>query len=79
MSIVEKDAGEPGELSAEVRRGNPTDEELAALVAVVSEAYEREVSAAVVDETATSTAWSRSQRAPRRMPRRDVAWGRFAG
>jgi len=71
--------GPSGELAVEVRRGNPTEEELAALIAVVSEAYEREVDAAVVDDTAVSTPWSRSQRAPRALPRRDVAWGRFAG
>lgn len=73
------DAPEPDGLAVEVRRGEPTAEELAALIAVVSESYAGEVSAAIVDDTPATTPWSRSQRALRAPLRRDVAWGRFAG
>ena len=72
-------ASDPGGLAVEVRRGDPTAEELAALIAVVSESYAGEVSTAVVDDAPASTPWSRSQRALRTPLRRDVAWGRFAG
>jgi hypothetical protein len=73
------DAPDSGGLAVEVRRGEPTAEELAALIAVVSESYAVEVSGAVVDDTPAATPWSRSQRALRAPLRRDVAWGRFAG
>jgi len=72
------DADENG-LAVEVRRGDPTAEELAALIAVVSEAYAREASAALADDEKTATPWSRSQRGLRKPLRRDVEWGRFAG
>ena len=59
-------------------RGNANEEELAALIAVVSDAYEREASAAVADEPHVS-AWQRTQRPMRKPLRRDIPWGRFAG
>ncbi|MFC4138851.1 MULTISPECIES: acyl-CoA carboxylase subunit epsilon [unclassified Microbacterium] len=62
----------------EVVRGNPTDEELAALVAIVSEAYTSEVAAAVADETRVS-AWMSTRRPMRTPLRRDIPWGRFSG
>ncbi|MFT4221293.1 MAG: acyl-CoA carboxylase subunit epsilon [Microbacterium sp.] len=68
-----------GELAVEVRRGSPTPEELAALIAVVSEAYASEVAAAVAEDEPPPSPWRRSQRAPHQRLRRDVAWGRFAG
>jgi hypothetical protein len=66
-------------LAIEVRRGDPTPEELAALIAVVTEAYAREAGETLADDETTSTPWSRSQRGLREPLRRDVAWGRFAG
>ncbi|MTE22718.1 acyl-CoA carboxylase subunit epsilon [Microbacterium excoecariae] len=54
--------------------GNPTDEELAAVVAVVSESFVHEVETATVPEPADR--WARSGRM-RRYRRRE--WGRFAG
>ncbi|MFE6997706.1 acyl-CoA carboxylase subunit epsilon [Microbacterium sp. NPDC057659] len=62
----------------EVVRGNPTDEELAALVAIVSEAYTTEVAGAVADEARVS-AWMSTRRPMRTPLRRDIPWGRFSG
>lgn len=77
MSLV--DEGDETTVAVEVRRGDPTPEELAALVAVVSEAYALEASAALADDRPGPTAWSRTQRGLRTPLRRDLAWGRFAG
>ena len=62
----------------EITRGTATEEELAALIAVVSDAYAREEAAAVAAEPRVS-AWSRTQRALRRPLRRDIPWGRYSG
>ncbi len=62
----------------EIVRGAATEEELAALIAVVSAAYVQEASAAVAEEPLVS-AWSRTQRPLRRPLRRDIPWGRFVG
>lgn len=62
----------------DVRRGSPTAEELAAVVAVVSTAYTQESEDARADDSVRS-AWELSQRALRSPLRRDVGWGRFGG
>lgn len=62
----------------EITRGNATDEELAALIAVVSHAYAQESADAVADEPVAS-AWTRTQRPLRAPLRRDIPWGRFSG
>lgn len=62
----------------EITRGAATEEELAALIAVISEAYATEAAAAVADEPSAS-AWTRTQRPLRRPLRRDIPWGRFSG
>ncbi|GAB2842304.1 acyl-CoA carboxylase subunit epsilon [Microbacterium insulae] len=62
----------------EVQRGTPTEEELAALIAVVTEAYAGEAAEAVAEEEVRS-AWSLTQRNLRTPLRRDLTWGRFAG
>lgn len=62
----------------EVARGIATDEELAALIAVVSDAYAQEAAEAVAEEPIVS-AWTRTQRSMRRPLRRDIPWGRYAG
>ncbi|MET0735119.1 MAG: acyl-CoA carboxylase subunit epsilon [Microbacterium sp.] len=62
----------------DVLRGTPTDEELAALIAVVTESYAGEAAAAVAEEPVRS-AWSVSQRALRTPLPREVGWGRFGG
>ena len=66
-------------VAVDVLRGDPTPEELAALMAVVSESYATEAATAVVEDTAERTAWSVSQRGLRGTLPRDVGWGRFAG
>ncbi|MCW3493734.1 acyl-CoA carboxylase subunit epsilon [Microbacterium sp. SSM24] len=62
----------------EVLSGSPTEDELAALIAVVSEAYAGEAAEAVAEED-VRTAWSLTQRNLREPLRRDLTWGRFAG
>lgn len=67
------------DLAIHVLRGNPTEDELAALIAVVTEAYAAEAAGTVADDEPRATAWSRTQRPLRQPLRRDVGWGRFAG
>ncbi|KQQ66314.1 hypothetical protein ASF63_10375 [Microbacterium sp. Leaf320] len=62
----------------EITRGSATEEELAALIAVVSDAYAQESADAVADVPRVS-AWTRTQRPLRRPLRRDIPWGRFSG
>lgn len=62
----------------EIVRGDPTEEELAALIAVVAEAYTHESAEAVADVPIVSV-WQRTQRGIRRPLRRDIPWGRFSG
>jgi hypothetical protein len=62
----------------EVLRGAPDEEELAALIAVVSEAYAGEAAEAVAEDR-VRTAWSLTQRNLRGPLRRDIPWGRFSG
>ncbi|MFT4211412.1 MAG: acyl-CoA carboxylase epsilon subunit [Microbacterium sp.] len=61
----------------DVLRGNPTDEELAAVIAVAGAAYAQESSAALADEPSRPSAWRISQRGLRQPLRRDIGWGRF--
>ncbi|WP_260857229.1 acyl-CoA carboxylase subunit epsilon [Microbacterium sp. 1.5R] len=62
----------------EITRGDASAEELAALIAVVSDAYAQESADAVADEPQVS-AWVRTQRSLRTPLRRDIPWGRFSG
>ncbi len=66
-------------LRVEVRRGAPSAEELAAVIAVVSDAYAQEAAGAVADDTPPESAWRRSARALRTPLRRGFGWGRFTG
>jgi hypothetical protein len=70
----------PEQPSADVRiiRGAASEEEVAALMAVVSDAYSTESADAVAEEPRIS-AWQRTQRALRTPLRRDIPWGRFSG
>jgi len=70
----------PDQPSADVRiiRGAASEEELAALVAVVSDAYSTEMADAVAEEPRVS-AWQRTRRPLRTPLRRDIPWGRFSG
>lgn len=69
---------EPPRLTIDVRSGSPTDEELAALMAVVSEAYDREAATAVAEAEATVSAWTRTRRLRSPLPQ-GMVWGRFSG
>jgi hypothetical protein len=66
------------DLRVDVRRGHPTEEELAAVIAVVTVGYSEESEDARADESRRS-AWELSQRSLRSPLRRDVGWGRFSG
>lgn len=66
-------------LRVEVVRGNPTDEELAAVIAVVTEAYTQEAARALADEPEKASAWQVTARSLREPFRRDISWGRFGG
>ena len=72
------DPADPSPPSIEIVRGSATEEELAALVAVVSEAYAQEEAEAVAPETPVS-AWLRTRRPVRTPLRRDIPWGRYSG
>lgn len=63
----------------EVLRGEATPEEVAAVIAVVTESYVREAAAAVVEQERRRSAWEVSTRGLRAPLRREVGWGRFAG
>nr|WP_218853341.1 acyl-CoA carboxylase subunit epsilon [Microbacterium immunditiarum] len=63
-------------ISVEVLRGHPAEEELAALVAVVTEAYTEEASHAVANDRPTRSAWSVSQRPLRQPLPRELGWSR---
>jgi hypothetical protein len=68
----------PEGLRIEVTRGAPDDDELAALIAVVGEGYEREA-AETVAEASRRSAWELSRRALRQPLPRERGWGRFGG
>ena len=76
---VGETSAEEAALRIDVLRGNPTPEELAAAVAVVSESYRSEAAAAVADEGHRRSAWEISARSLRQPLRREVGWGRFSG
>jgi hypothetical protein len=66
-------------MRVDVLRGSPRSDELAALLAVVTEAYAEESAGATADDTAARSGWSLSQRSLRTPLRRDLGWGRFGG
>lgn len=78
MTLVHDPAANeaPEGVAIDVRRGAPTEEELAALIAVVSETYAREAAQAVVEDAAPTSAWSQTQRALRQPLRRELGWAR---
>ncbi len=69
---------EHGAPDVRIVRGTANEEELAALIAVVTDTYEREAADAVAEEPRVS-AWQRTQRPMRAPLRRDIRWGRFSG
>lgn len=76
MSMAEDGADS---VTIDVLRGAPTEEELAALIAVVSEAYASEAAEAVADDDTTRSAWSLTQRNLRTPLRRELGWRGFSG
>jgi hypothetical protein len=66
-------------MRVEVLRGSPGGDELAALLAVVTEAYAEESAGATADDEAVRSSWALSQRSLREPLRRDLGWGRFGG
>lgn len=72
------DADAPHPIVAEVVRGTPTEEELAAAIVVVSEAYVREVADATVDDVPRSR-WELSARGLRTPLNRTAGWHGFTG
>ena len=66
----------PEDVSVEVLRGSPDEQELAALLAVVTEAYTREADAVVAEDDTGSSAWARSARGLRSPLERGLPWGR---
>ena len=77
MSIADDGADTAGEsVTIDVLRGTPTEEELAALIAVVSQAYTGEASEAVAEEGRCRSAWEISARSMRQPLRRDLGWAR---
>jgi hypothetical protein len=66
-------------VTVDVRRGEPTPEELAALLAVVTESYVGEAASALADDSGRRSAWELSQRALRAPLNRELGWGRFGG
>ena len=80
MTVPTASPETPDELppTLEIARGSATEEELAALIAVITDAYATESADAVADEPIVS-AWTRTQRPLRTPLRRDIPWGRFSG
>jgi hypothetical protein len=64
-------------MRVDVLRGEADADELAALIAVVTEAYAEESAGATVDDDAVRSGWSLSQRSLRTPLRRDLGWGRL--
>ena len=73
------DADTPRPIVAEVVRGTPTEEELAAAIVVVSEAYVREVADATVADEAPRSRWELSARGLRTPLNRTAGWHGFTG
>ncbi|MCR2801739.1 acyl-CoA carboxylase subunit epsilon [Microbacterium sp. zg-Y818] len=69
-------ATDPGNsrIRVDVRRGSPTEEDLAAVIAVVTEAYEREAADAVVDDPPVRPGWERAARGLRQPLDRQSGW-----
>lgn len=78
QSRDELDPSSGRSISLELVRGTATEDELAALIAVLSDAYSNEEATAVASAP-TVSAWTRTQRPIRTPLRRDIPWGRFFG
>lgn len=65
-------------VTIDVRRGSPTAEELAALIAVVGEAYAAEAAAATAEQPCARSRWRLSARNLRSSLSREQGWGGFS-
>lgn len=74
MTATGEAAAGDGGITVEVVRGNPTEDELAALIAVVGIAYQTEVDGAVVQDAPARSAWAVSARGLREPLRRELGW-----
>jgi hypothetical protein len=72
--VTDHTAEPPQNVAIDVRRGTPTEDELAALMAVVAEAYSGEAAEAVADDEPARSAWAISSRNLREPLRRDLGW-----
>ncbi|MCR2793729.1 acyl-CoA carboxylase subunit epsilon [Microbacterium sp. zg.Y625] len=61
-------------IRVDVRRGSATEEDLAAVIAVVTEAYHREAADAVVDDPPVRPGWEHAARGLRRPLDRQAGW-----
>lgn len=66
-------------LSVRVQRGSPSDEDVAAMIAVVTEAYASEVESAEAVADRRASVWGRGMHAMRVVPQPGSVWGRFEG
>ncbi len=66
------------DLSIAVTSGEPTPEELAAVIAVISETYVAEVEAAKTEDKPGLSEWMRTRRQMRSSPDRNVGFGSWA-
>ena len=68
-------------LRIDVRRGNPTDMDIAAVVGVIGSAYAEEAAAAaaVPEPEPAPSPWLVMRRGLRGPLRRELGWGRFGG
>ena len=79
MTLADDPGTDAAPLRVDVLRGNPTEDELAALVAVVSTAYAEEAADALADDEQHVSAWSLSRRGLRRALPRERGWSNFPG
>lgn len=79
MSGTAPDADSAPDVSVEVVRGSATEEELAAVLVVVTEAYAAEQADAIAPEPVARSAWELSARAPRSPLDRAAGWRGFTG
>jgi hypothetical protein len=78
-TTAQGDALDAARPRVDVRRGNPTDEELAAVIAVVDAAWTQEAAAAVAAEPARRSRWQLSARGLRTPLPREQGWSGSVG
>jgi len=79
MSSADPAASGEEPLRIDVVRGTPTEDELAALIAVVTEEYSCQEATATASDRPARSAWELSARGLRTPLRRELGWRGFAG